>query len=98
MICSARGPCRLRFGLCLTFGWYVLGKDGGVVDEDIEPAVFGFDLIEGIANRRVAGNVEFDCRKYIFCIGGFGERRDRVFHLPNGAATDDDVVFLRRLG
>ena len=82
----------------LTFGWYVLRKDGGVVDEDIESAVFGFDLIEGIADRRVTGNVEFDCRKYIFCIGRFGERRDRLFHLLEGAATDDDMVFLRRLG
>ena len=60
--------------------------------------MFGFDLIEGIADRRVTGNVEFDCRKYIFCIGRFGERRDRLFHLLEGAATDNDVVFLWRLG
>ena len=60
--------------------------------------MFGFDLIKGIADRCVTGNVEFDCRKYIFCIGRFGERRDRLFYLLEGAATDDDVVFLRRLG
>ena len=60
--------------------------------------MFGFDLIKGIADRRVTGNVEFDDRKYVFRIGRFGERRNRLFHLLKGTATDDDVVFLRRLG
>ena len=34
----------------LAFGRYILGKYGGIVDEDIDPTVFRLNLIKGIAD------------------------------------------------